>query len=89
MMIYLLYAYLAAGVVVWLALLMENRRSGSARLSKPSAFMDALHPELESGGRDLQLSLNGCSRHRTPAGKQALVAVQPRYLTHACPSLFY
>ena len=47
MMVYL-YAYLAAGVVVWLALLMENRRSGSARLSKPSAFMDALHPERKT-----------------------------------------
>jgi hypothetical protein len=45
---YLLFAYLAAGVVVWLALLMENRRSGSARLSKPSAFMDALHPERKT-----------------------------------------
>ena len=43
-----LYAYLAAGLVVWLALLMENRRSGSARLSKPSAFMDALHPERKT-----------------------------------------
>ena len=47
MMAYL-YAYLAAGVVVCLALRLENLRSGSARLSKPSAFMDALHPERKT-----------------------------------------
>lgn len=43
-----LYAYLAAGVVVCLALRLENLRSGSARLSKPSTFMDALHPERKT-----------------------------------------
>lgn len=43
-----LYAYLAVGVLVWLALLLENRRSGSARLAGPSPIMDALHPERKT-----------------------------------------
>jgi hypothetical protein len=47
MMIYL-YAYLSAGVVVWLALLLENQLSGSARLAGTSAILDALHPERKT-----------------------------------------
>ena len=47
MMIYL-YAYLSAGVVVWLALLLENYLSGSARLAGTSAILDALHPERKT-----------------------------------------
>jgi hypothetical protein len=47
-MMFYLYAYLAAGAVVCLALRLENRRSGSARLPKASAFMDALHPERKT-----------------------------------------
>ena len=42
MMIYL-YAYLSAGVVVWLALLLENQLSSSARLAGTSVILDALH----------------------------------------------
>jgi hypothetical protein len=47
MMVYL-YAYLSAGVVVWLALLLENRLSGSARLAGTSVILDALHPERKT-----------------------------------------
>ena len=47
MMIYL-YAYLSAGVVVWLALLLENQLSGSARLAGTSVILDALHPERKT-----------------------------------------
>ena len=47
MMIYL-YAYLSAGVVVWLALLLENQLSSSARLAGTSAILDALHPERKT-----------------------------------------
>ena len=47
MMAYL-YAYLSAGVVVWLALLLENRLSGSARLAGTSVILDALHPERKT-----------------------------------------
>ena len=47
MMIYL-YAYLSAGVVVWLALLLENQLSGSARLAGTSPILDALHPERKT-----------------------------------------
>ena len=47
MMIYL-YAYLSAGVVVWLALLLENQFSGSARLAGTSVILDALHPERKT-----------------------------------------
>jgi hypothetical protein len=47
MMIYL-YAYLSAGAVVWLALLLENRLSGSARLAGTSVILDALHPERKT-----------------------------------------
>ena len=46
-MVYL-YAYLAAGVLVCVLFLVENRRAGSARLNKPSAIMDALHPERKT-----------------------------------------
>ena len=44
-MINYLYAYLAVGVLVLLVLLIDNRRSDSARLAGSSAIMDALHPE--------------------------------------------
>ena len=47
MMIYL-YAYLSVGVVVWLALLLENQLSGSARLAGTSVILDALHPERKT-----------------------------------------
>ena len=47
MMVYL-YAYLSTGMVVWLALLLENRLSGSARLSGSSVILDALHPERKT-----------------------------------------
>jgi hypothetical protein len=47
MMVYL-YAYLSAGVVVWLALLLENRLSGSGRLDGTSVILDALHPERKT-----------------------------------------
>ena len=47
MMVYL-YAYLSAGAVVWLALLLENRLSGSARLAGTSVILDALHPERKT-----------------------------------------
>jgi hypothetical protein len=43
-----LYGYLSAGVLVWLALLLENRRTGSARLAGSSPIMDALHPERKT-----------------------------------------
>jgi hypothetical protein len=47
MMIYL-YAYLSAGVVVWLALLLENQLSSSARLAGSSVILDALHPKRKT-----------------------------------------
>jgi hypothetical protein len=47
MMVYL-YAYLSAGVVVWLALLLENRLSGSTWLAGSSVILDALHPERKT-----------------------------------------
>jgi hypothetical protein len=47
MMVYF-YAYLSAGAVVWLALLLENRLSGSARLAGTSVILDALHPERKT-----------------------------------------
>ena len=47
MMIYL-YAYLSAGVVVWMALLLENQLSSSARLAGTSPILDALHPERKT-----------------------------------------
>lgn len=47
MMVYL-YAYLSAGVVVWLALLLDNRRSGSAGLAGSSVILDALQPERKT-----------------------------------------
>ena len=43
-----LYAYLALGVLVLLVLLIDNRRSGSARLAGSSSIMDALHPERKT-----------------------------------------
>ena len=47
MMVYL-YAYLSTGMVVWLALLLENQFSGSARLAGTSAILAALHPERKT-----------------------------------------
>ena len=47
-MMFYLYAYLSAGVVVWLALLLENQLSGSARLAGTSVILDALHPERKT-----------------------------------------
>ncbi len=43
-----LYAYLALGVLVLLVLLIDNRRSDSARLAGSSPIMDALHPERKT-----------------------------------------
>ncbi len=43
-----LYAYLALGLLVLLVLLIENRRSYSARFAGSSAIMDALHPERKT-----------------------------------------
>lgn len=47
-MMFYLYAYLSAGVVVWLALLLENQLSGSARLAGTSVILDALHLERKT-----------------------------------------
>ena len=47
MMIYL-YAYLSAGVVVWLSLLLENRLSSSVRFAGLSVILDALNPERKT-----------------------------------------
>lgn len=47
MMAYL-YAYLAMGSVVCVAVLVSHLRADSTRLYKRSAFLDALHPERKT-----------------------------------------